>query len=188
MSRRNYLKHDPAPFSLSWSTTASRYPPPPCPSTPKVRKTTVRRAHVLRQARTCTRRSALKERMSKKTCMYLTLTTIVATGHYSTVCRQIAACSGGPLLPVKGISSCGIEALSNLVTHLESFHMLALWGRLWSRLGFRFWNGFRLPISWDKTVINNIFGEAKRALKDMAKAPNRTARFGPHNLHFIILP
>ena len=28
-----------------------RHPPPPCPGTPKVRKTTVRRAHVLRQAR-----------------------------------------------------------------------------------------------------------------------------------------
>ena len=32
----------------------------------------------------------------------------------------------------------------------------------------------RLPIPWDKTVINNIFGEVKLALKDMAKAPNPT--------------
>ena len=35
-----------------------------------------------------------------------------------------------------------IEALSNLVPHLEQLHMLALWGRL----GFRFWKGFGLPI------------------------------------------
>jgi hypothetical protein len=49
--------------------------------------------------------------------------------------------------------------------------MLALWGSLWGRLGFRFWNGFRLPIAWDKTVINNIFGKVKLALKHMAKGP-----------------
>ena len=55
-----------------------------------------------------------------------------------------------PLL-IGGIRSCGIEALSNLVPHLEQLHMLALWGRLWSRLGFTFWNGFKLPIPWDKT-------------------------------------
>ena len=91
-------------------------------------------------------------------------------------------------LPVRGISSCGIEALSNLVPHLEKLHMLAIWGRLWSRFGFTFWNGFRLPIPWDKTVINNMFGEVKLALKDMAKAPNPMTHFGPHNLHFIILP
>ena len=60
--------------------------------------------------------------------------------------------------------------------------MLALWGRLWSRLSFRFWHGLRLPIPWDKTVISNIFGEVKLALKDMAKAPNPMACFGPHNL------
>ena len=81
-----------------------------------------------------------------------------------------------------------MEALSNLAPHLEELHMLALWGRLWSKLGFRFWNGFRLPIPWGKIVINNIFGEVKLALKDMAKVPNPTARFGPRNLHFIILP
>ena len=39
----------------------------------------------------------------------------------------------------------------------------------------------------DKTVINNIF-EVKLALKEMAKARNPMARFGPHNLHFILLP
>ena len=89
-------------------------------------------------------------------------------------------------LPVKGISSCRIEAPSNLAPHVEQLHMLALWGKLWSRLGFRFWNGFRLPIPWDKTVINNIFGEVKLALKDMAKAPTPMTCFGPHTLHFII--
>ena len=92
-----------------------------------------------------------------------------------------------PVRGVRGVSSCGIEALSNLEAPLEQLHMLALRGRLWSRLGFRFWNGFRLTIPWDKTVINNMFGEVKLALKDMAKAPNPTARFGPHNVHFIIL-
>ena len=66
-------------------------------------------------------------------------------------------------LPIRGIRSCGIEALSNLAPHLKQLHMLALWGRLWSRLGFRFSNGFRLPIPWDKTVINNIFGEVELA-------------------------
>ena len=91
-------------------------------------------------------------------------------------------------LPIRAIRSCGIEALSHLAPHLEQLHMFALWGRLWGRPGFRFWNGFRLPIPWDKTVINNIFGEVKLALKHMAKAPNPTACFGPHNLHFIILP
>ena len=35
--------------------------------------------------------------------------------------------------------------------------------------------GFRLPIPWDKTIINNMFGEVKLALKDMAKAPNPMA-------------
>ena len=63
----------------------------------------------------------------------------------------------------------------------------ALWAILWGSLGFRFWNGFRLPIPWDRTVINNMFGEVKLALKHMAKAPNPTSRFGPHNLHFIIV-
>ena len=73
--------------------------------------------------------------------------------------------------------------------HLEQLHMLALWGRLWRRLGFRFWKGFRLSIYLgEKTVINNIFGKVKLALQEMAKASNPTACFGPHNLHFIILP
>ena len=67
----------------------SFYPPPPGPSTPKVRKTTVGRAHVLRQARACMRRAVPKERMSPKTYQYLVLTTIVATGNYNTMCRQI---------------------------------------------------------------------------------------------------
>ena len=62
-------------------------------------------------------------------------------------------------LPIRGIRSCGIEALSNLAPHLKQLHMLAHWGRLRRRLGFRFWNGFGLPIPGDKTVINNIFGE-----------------------------
>ena len=127
---------------------------------------------MLRQARACTRRAVPKERMSPKTCPYLTLTTIVATGHYNTKFSMFWRSS----LPVRGISSCGIEALSNLVPHLEQLHMLAFWGRLWSRLGFRFWNGFRLPIPQDETVINNMFGEVKLALRDMAKAPNPTAR------------
>ena len=40
-------------------------------------------------------RHSPKERMSPKTCPYLTLTTIAASGHYNTVCRQISACSAG---------------------------------------------------------------------------------------------
>ena len=106
------------------------YPPPPCPSTPQVRKTTVTRARVLRQARAPTR-CAVPYRLSPKTCPYLTLSTIVATGHCNTMCRQLSACSGGPHspfwgspLPVRGISSCGIEALSNVAPHLEQLHTI----------------------------------------------------------------
>ena len=33
-------------------------------------------------------------------------------------------------LPIMGIGSCGIEALSNLGPHLRQLHMLALLGRL----------------------------------------------------------
>ena len=73
--------------------------PPPCPSTRKVTKTTVRWAHVLRQACACTRRVVPKERMSPKTCPYLTLTRIVATRSYNTMCGQISACSGQPHCP-----------------------------------------------------------------------------------------
>ena len=138
-------------------------PPPPCASTLKVSKTTVTRAHVLRQARACARRAVPKERMSPETCPYLTLSTIVQA-NFSEFWRSS--------LPIRAIRSCGIEALSHLAPHLEQLHMLALWGSLWGRLGFRFWNGFRLPIPWDKTVINNIFGEVKLAPKHMAKAPN----------------
>ena len=75
------------------------HPPSPCPSMPKVRKTTVRQAHVLRKPRACTQYAVPKERMSPKTCPYLTLTTIFATGHYNTMCRQISASSGGPHCP-----------------------------------------------------------------------------------------
>jgi hypothetical protein len=77
-------------------------------------------------------------------------------------------------LPIRVISSYGIQALSNLAPHLEQLHALALWGRLWRRLCLRFWNGFGVPIPWHKIGINNIFGEVKLALKHMAKAPNPT--------------
>ena len=40
-------------------------------------------------SRACARRAVPKERMSPETCPYLTLSTIVATGHYNTGCRQI---------------------------------------------------------------------------------------------------
>jgi hypothetical protein len=73
--------------------------PPPCASTLKVINTAVTRAPMLRQARACARRAVPKERMSPETCPYLTLSTIVATGHYNTMCRQISASSGGPHCP-----------------------------------------------------------------------------------------
>ena len=78
-------------------------PPPPCASTLKVSKTTVTRAHVLRQGSACARRAVPKERMSPETCPYLTLSTIVATGHYNTMCRQISASSGGPSGPLGAV-------------------------------------------------------------------------------------
>ena len=52
--------------------------------------------------------------MSLKTCPYLTLTTIVATGHYNTNFSMFWRSS----LPIRGIRSCGTEALSNLAPHL----------------------------------------------------------------------
>ena len=52
-------------------------------------------------------------------------------------------------LPIGGISSCGVEALFNLAPHLQQLHMLSVW------IGCRPWNGPRLLIAWDKTVINN---------------------------------
>ena len=67
-------------------------------------------------------------------------------------------------LPIRGTRSCGIQALSNLAPHLKQLRMVPLWGRLWGRLGFSFWNVFGLPIPWDKIVINNIFGEIKLAM------------------------
>ena len=126
-----------------------------------------------------------KNCMSPETCPYLTLTTIVATGHrkqanYSTFWTSS--------LPIRGTSNCGIEALSNLAPQLKQLHVLALWDRLCSRLGCRFWNGFRHLNCLDKTVINNVLGGVKLALKHMANAPIPTGRYGLHNLHFIIIP
>ena len=69
--------------------------------------------------------------------------------------------------------SCGITS-SSAIAH-------ALWGRLWSSLGCRCCNGIGLLILWDKTVINNIFGEVWFAPKHLAKAPNPTVRFGPYS-------
>ena len=70
-------------------------------------------------------RAVPKERMSPKTCPYLTLSTIVGAAFFNKFWRSS--------LPIRGIRSCGIEALSNLAPHLEQLHMPALWGRLWSR-------------------------------------------------------
>ena len=144
-------------------------PPPPCASTLKVIKTTVTRAPVLRQDFTRgTKRTYVTGNLPiphpKHNCRNRALQHTVQANF-----SEIWTSS----LPIRAIRSCGIEALSHLAPHLEQLHMLALWGSLWGRLGFRFWNGFRLPIPWDKTVINNIFGEVKLALKHMAKAHER---------------
>ena len=53
-------------------------------------------------------------------------------------------------LPIRGIRSCGIEALSNIVTHLKQLHMLALWGRLW--------NGLVLAMAENHIKTNSIMG------------------------------
>ena len=63
--------------------------PPPCASTLKVRKMTVRQAPVLRQAHACVRCAVPKECMSPKTCPYLTLSIIVATGHIYSVAMEL---------------------------------------------------------------------------------------------------
>ena len=74
-------------------------PPPPFSKHAKNTKRTVKWANVLRQARACTRRAVAKERLSPNTCLYLNLTTIVATRRYNTMCTQISACSRGPHCP-----------------------------------------------------------------------------------------
>ena len=112
----------------------------------KVKKTTVRRSDqvaVPGQDSACARCAVPKERMSPKTCPFLTLSTIFVTGHENTMCRQISPSSGGPHCPSGASDLC-------FAPHLKQLHMLALWGGLWSRLGFRFGNGFGLPFPWDK--------------------------------------
>ena len=110
-----------------------------CPSTPKVRTTTVRRA--LR--RNLCRRNPAPTSPNPNCCNRVLQHYLQA--NFSMFWRSS--------LPIRGIRS---------------------------RLGFRFCNGFGLDIPWDKTVISNISGEVKLALKDMAKAPNPTAHFGAH--------
>ena len=93
---RKLLQLGATGFRNGWMTLLSLLgTPPPCASTLKVIKTTVTRAPLLRQACACARRAVPKEHMSPETCPYLTLSTIVATGHYDTMCRQISASSGG---------------------------------------------------------------------------------------------
>ena len=65
--------------------------------------------------------------------------------------------------------------------------MLPLWGTPWSKLGCKFWNGFRALSPYDSTVISNVLGEVKFVLKYMAKAPICMGHCGPHKLH-IVLP
>ena len=121
-------------------------PPPPCAQAPqKSGKQRSDGVPVLRQRRACARHTGAKECMWQKTSSYLTLTTVVTTGHHNTMCRQISACSGCPHCP-SGAS----EALANLAPHLKQLGVLALWGRL----GCRFWNGLRLRIPWEETAIN----------------------------------
>ena len=77
------------PWDLGQGLPVLKCPPPPLvQARQKSEKMTVRRAHALRQARAPTRRAVPTERMSRKTCPYLTLTTTVATGHQNTMCGQ----------------------------------------------------------------------------------------------------
>ena len=113
-------------------------PPPLCPSTPKIHKND-------RQTGSCAETSPCLHatRGTKRT--YVAGNLPVPHPHHNCCNRPLQYYVQANLsmfwrssLSVKGISSCGIEALSNLAPHLEQLHMLALWGRLWSRLGFRF--------------------------------------------------
>ena len=77
------------------------------------------------------------------------------------MCRQVSASSGGPHCPSGPSGAVEEKPFPTLGVILNSCTCFPLWGSLWGRLGFGFWNGFGLPIPWDKTVINNIFGEVK---------------------------
>ena len=103
-------------------------PPPPVQAHQKSDGQTVRRAHVLRQARARTRRAVPKERMSPKTCSYLTQTTIVATGHYNTVCRQNSIAFGSAPrreADSQPISPLARPAVSQTKTHSLGFLSVA---------------------------------------------------------------
>ena len=71
-------------------------PPPPCASTRKFRKMTVTPGPGAWTRRCFQATSGAKERVSPKTCPYLTLSTIAVTGHYNTMCGIFSASSGGP--------------------------------------------------------------------------------------------
>ena len=109
--------------------------PPPCTSTLKVRKTTVRRGPVL----------ACDARYQKNACGK-NLPIPHPNHHCCTKAPEHNVRANFSMfwtssLPIRGIRSCGIEALSNLAPHPKQLHMLALWGWLWSRLGCRVWVG-----------------------------------------------
>ena len=139
----------PPPLPCIVIASVQRVPHPPPPRLPN--------GHTGSRAwtRACLRATQGTKRMPvTNTCTYLTLSTMLATGHQNTMCRHLSmfwTC----LVQIRGIRSCGIEALSNLAPHLNHLHMLGLWGRLWSRLDCRFCKGFMPLIRWDKSVIIN---------------------------------
>ena len=94
------------------NSTSNSLPPSPQHKHTENKERDGQTGPVLRQARACTTHSTKRMHVTN-TCPYLALTTIVTTGLHSTMRRQNAACST-PSLPIRGIRSCGVEALSNL--------------------------------------------------------------------------
>ena len=105
-------------------------PPPPLSKHAKRQKNDSQTAHVLRQARACTRHAA-----PKRTYFAENLPVPHPNHNCCNRARQHYVQANFSMfwrssLPVRGISSCGIEALSNVAPHLE------FGAGLWSRLGF----------------------------------------------------
>ena len=85
--------------------------------------------------------------------------------------QHFSAISGASL-PIGGIKSCGIEALSNLAPHLEQLHMLTLWGRLWSRsndIGWDITDEGRWEV--DPNILNTFIDAAAQGGMFARRAP-----------------
>ena len=159
----------PSPGNYFCSTTGDPPPPPLAQAHAASQENNGQTGALCLDKLTLTRDERYKKNAWRKTCRYLTLNTIAATGHHNTVCRQTSACFGSPHLPIRGIQSGGIEPLANPAPHLKELHTLALWALEQACPQVLEWAWASYPF-----VINNVFGEVKLALKHMAKPESPT--------------